>query len=133
MPQHSDLWRKIFSCFLSHRWIDAQILQSILRGLHTGGLVGGFFATNVGHFKPLGIDGWRFAFYFVAIISLVVSGLVLKFAADPRKKVITFFLFFHNKNLSWFPECFFQDPKDRNVTLSLFCVIENNLSSVKLF
>ena len=49
--------------------------------------MGGFFATNVGHFQPLGIEGWRFAFYFVAAISLIVCGLVLKYAADPRKKV----------------------------------------------
>lgn len=62
----------------------------LLSSLHTGGLVGGFFATNVGHFRPLGIDGWRFAFYFVAIISIIVSCLVLRFAADPRKKVQPF-------------------------------------------
>ena len=55
-------------------------------------MLGGFFATNIGHFRPLGIEGWRFAFHFVAVISLVVCVLVLRFASDPRKKVNACFL-----------------------------------------
>ena len=52
-----------------------------------GGMFGGFFATNIGHFRPLGIEGWRFAFHFVAAVSLVVCVMVLRYAADPRRKV----------------------------------------------
>jgi predicted MFS family arabinose efflux permease len=50
-------------------------------------MFGGFFATNVGHFRFGLLDGWRLAFHFVALISLICSLMVLKFAADPRKKV----------------------------------------------
>ena len=54
---------------------------------YEGGMVGGFCATNVGHFRPLGIEGWRLAFHFVALISFVCCLLVLRYAADPRRKV----------------------------------------------
>ena len=50
--------------------------------------MGGFCATNVGHFRPLGIEGWRLAFHFVALISFICCLLVLKYAADPRRKVL---------------------------------------------
>ena len=50
-------------------------------------MVGGFFGTNVGHFQPLGMDGWRLAFHLVAAISLVTAALVFYYAADPRRKV----------------------------------------------
>ena len=49
-----------------------------------GGMIGGFFATNFSHMQILGIDGWRFAFHFVAVISVLVGLGVLKFAVDPR-------------------------------------------------
>ena len=50
-------------------------------------MVGGFFGTNVGHFQPLGIEGWRLAFHMVAVISLTTAVLVFYYAADPRRKV----------------------------------------------
>lgn len=59
-------------------------LMAFTSGL--GGMFGGFFATNVGHFRFGLLDGWRLAFHFVALISLICSLMVLKFAADPRKK-----------------------------------------------
>lgn len=31
-----------------------------------GGMVGAFYATNVGSTQPLGVDGWRFAFHLVS-------------------------------------------------------------------
>lgn len=50
-----------------------------------GGMLGGFFATNVGSTFPLGIiDGWRLAFHAVAAVAFVTTGLVLKWAVDPR-------------------------------------------------
>ena len=58
----------------------------------SGGMVGGFCATNVGHFQPLGMEGWRLAFHFVALISFICCLLVLKYAADPRRKVAQSFL-----------------------------------------
>ena len=47
-------------------------------------MVGGFFATNVGATRPLGIDGWRFAFHLMATVSIVTAALVLNMASDPR-------------------------------------------------
>lgn len=78
----------------------------------TGGMLGGFFATNIGHFHPFGIEGWRFAFYFVAAISMAVCVLVLRFATDPRKKVT---ISLSSKDLpgpqtAW-PSNFFQLPQ----------------------
>ncbi|KAL3153038.1 hypothetical protein ABBQ38_012062 [Trebouxia sp. C0009 RCD-2024] len=49
-----------------------------------GGMVGGFFATNIGSTMPFGMDGWRFAFHLMAMVSLVTSGLVFYMATDPR-------------------------------------------------
>ncbi|KAK9801849.1 hypothetical protein WJX73_001027 [Symbiochloris irregularis] len=51
-----------------------------------GGMIGGFFGTNVGHFQPLGIEGWRLAFHLMALVSLVTAALVFLHAADPRRK-----------------------------------------------
>lgn len=63
------------------------MLAVCTRVIHAGGMMGGFCATNLGHFKPAGVEGWRLAFQFVAIISFVCCLLVLRYAADPRKKV----------------------------------------------
>jgi MFS family permease len=49
-----------------------------------GGMLGGFFATNVSHQQIMGIEGWRFAFHLVAVISVFVGFGVLKLAVDPR-------------------------------------------------
>lgn len=49
-----------------------------------GGMVGGFFATNIGSTMPFGMDGWRFAFHLMAAVSLVTSALVFYVATDPR-------------------------------------------------
>ena len=49
-----------------------------------GGMVGGFFATNIGSTMPFGMDGWRFAFHLMAAVSLLTSGLVYYIATDPR-------------------------------------------------
>lgn len=49
-----------------------------------GGMIGGFFATNIGSTMPFGMDGWRFAFHLMALVSLVTSGLVFYIATDPR-------------------------------------------------
>ena len=55
--------------------------------MYAGGMVGGFFGTNVGHFRVLGMEGWRLAFHLVAVVSLISSFLVRRFASDPRRKV----------------------------------------------
>ena len=52
-----------------------------------GGLAGGFFATSVGGLRPLGLEGWRFAFHVVAGISIGAGLVVLAIARDPRRKV----------------------------------------------
>ena len=52
-----------------------------------GGLIGGFFATNLGRSTIAGIEGWRCAFHLVALVSLITSGLTLWLAVDPRRKL----------------------------------------------
>lgn len=52
-----------------------------------GGMAGGFFATNIGGTVVLGIEGWRCAFHFVALVSVSTSLLVMWLAVDPRSKV----------------------------------------------
>ncbi|KAK9841289.1 hypothetical protein WJX74_003225 [Apatococcus lobatus] len=49
-----------------------------------GGMLGGLYATNVAATHPLGMEGWRFAFLMVALVSLSIGGLTLAFAKDPR-------------------------------------------------
>lgn len=49
-----------------------------------GGMIGGFFATNIGSTQPFGIEGWRFAFHLMAAVSLVTSALVFYLATEPR-------------------------------------------------
>ena len=50
--------------------------------------MGGFFGTNVGHFRVLGMEGWRLAFHLLAGVSLLTSFLVRRLASDPRRKVL---------------------------------------------
>jgi hypothetical protein len=47
-------------------------------------MIGGFFATNIGSTMPFGMDGWRFAFHLMALVSLITSALVFYIATDPR-------------------------------------------------
>ena len=54
-----------------------------------GGLIGGFFATNVGASQPLGLEGWRFSFHLMAAISLATAALIHYQASDPRPRVST--------------------------------------------
>ncbi|PRW33724.1 MFS general substrate transporter [Chlorella sorokiniana] len=49
-----------------------------------GGMAGAFYATNVGATRPFGMEGWRFAFLLVAVISVVTAALVYRYAVDPR-------------------------------------------------
>jgi hypothetical protein len=49
-----------------------------------GGMLGGFFATNVGSTRPLGMEGWRFSFHLMAALALVTVYLLLRWAVDPR-------------------------------------------------
>lgn len=48
-----------------------------------GGMLGALYATNMGALRPLGMDGWRFTFFSVAAISVVVGMLNAMFAHDP--------------------------------------------------
>lgn len=49
-----------------------------------GSLFGGFFALLLSSTTFMGIDGWRIAFHFVAIVSVLVGILVRLFAKDPH-------------------------------------------------
>ncbi len=53
--------------------------------LAAGGMAGGFFATSIGSQKPFGVDGWRFAFFVIAGISVCTGFLTAFMASDPRK------------------------------------------------
>ena len=55
--------------------------------LCAGGLIGGFFATNLGRSTVFGIEGWRCAFHLVALVSIVTSVMTMWLAVDPRKKL----------------------------------------------
>lgn len=49
-----------------------------------GALVGALFATNTGHTRLFGLEGWRFAFICVAIASWCIGIATWAFAVDPR-------------------------------------------------
>ena len=48
-------------------------------------MAGGFFATSVGNGHPLGVEGWRFAFFLIASVSVFTGILTLLMASDPRR------------------------------------------------
>lgn len=48
-------------------------------------MAGGFFATSIGSQRPYGVEGWRFAFFVIAGVSVMTGFLTLFMAADPRK------------------------------------------------
>mmetsp|Transcript_16591 Transcript_16591/g.43015 ORF Transcript_16591/g.43015 Transcript_16591/m.43015 type:complete len:537 (+) Transcript_16591:330-1940(+) len=50
-----------------------------------GGMLAGVFATNIGGRTPFGIEGWRFAYYCTAMISILTGAMVMLYAVDPRK------------------------------------------------
>ena len=49
-----------------------------------GGMAGGFFATSIGDKHPFGIEGWRFAFFLIASVSIFTGILTAVMASDPR-------------------------------------------------
>ncbi|KAL4425866.1 hypothetical protein ABPG75_009882 [Micractinium tetrahymenae] len=49
-----------------------------------GGLLGSLLGANLGHLRPFGMEGWRFAFVLVALASWLIGALTLCFAHDPR-------------------------------------------------
>lgn len=48
---------------------------------YVGVLVGGLFATNVGHMTPFGMDGWRFALHCVALMSILTGQSMVQSSA----------------------------------------------------
>lgn len=48
-----------------------------------GGMLGALYATNMGAYKPLGIEGWRFAFVTVAVLSGIAGLLNAAYVVDP--------------------------------------------------
>lgn len=49
-----------------------------------GALIGAVFATNVGGVRPLGVEGWSFAFGSVALASWAIGAATLALGVDPR-------------------------------------------------
>jgi MFS family permease len=48
-----------------------------------GGMLGALFATNVGAYRPLGVEGWRFAFVTVSLLSAATGLLNAALVVDP--------------------------------------------------
>lgn len=48
-----------------------------------GGMLGTLYATNVGATAPFGMEGWRFAFWTVAVLSAVAGLLNAAYVVDP--------------------------------------------------
>jgi hypothetical protein len=40
-----------------------------------GGSLGALYATNLGAAQPLGYEGWRFAFFSVAMLSILIGAI----------------------------------------------------------
>ena len=40
-----------------------------------GGSLGALYATNLGGARPFGYEGWRFAFFSVAMLSILIGAL----------------------------------------------------------
>ncbi|KAL6780780.1 hypothetical protein ACKKBF_B11780 [Auxenochlorella protothecoides x Auxenochlorella symbiontica] len=49
-----------------------------------GGTLGTLFATNMGHTRPFGLDGWQVTFIAVGTVSLAIGVLNLFASVDPR-------------------------------------------------
>ena len=50
-----------------------------------GGTAGAFFGTAIAASSPMGIPGWRFAFYVLAIMSLITGTITLYYGHDHMK------------------------------------------------
>ena len=42
-----------------------------------GGSLGALYATNLGAARPFGYEGWRFAFFSVAMLSILIGAVTL--------------------------------------------------------
>ncbi|PSC76554.1 MFS general substrate transporter [Micractinium conductrix] len=82
LPNAQSLIADYFSALSRGKAFGALYLTSAL-----GGMLGALFATNMGHTKPWGYDGWRVAFVTVGIVSLIIGLLNWLFAVDPRFKL----------------------------------------------
>lgn len=51
-----------------------------------GGMAGAFLATNAGARSFWGMQGWRFAFHVVGLVSLATAAAVAQLAVDPRRR-----------------------------------------------
>ena len=86
---HKVLLRKlpVYTCQTWHHALSGAPVQSH-KLTKQQGLMSGFSAACVcpaaASTHPLGMEGWRFAFLMVALVSLSIGGLTLAFAKDPR-------------------------------------------------
>ena len=70
---HLPIWRSCRQSLLDRG--KAGLRNSCLVCEHVlwcaaGGMAGGFFATSIGDKHPFGIEGWRFAFFLIASVSI---------------------------------------------------------------
>ena len=84
---HLPIWRSCRQSLLDRG--KAGLRNSCLVCEHVlwcaaGGMAGGFFATSIGDKHPFGIEGWRFAFFLIASVSIFTGILTAVMASDPR-------------------------------------------------
>lgn len=47
-------------------------------------MFGALYATNIGDLVILGIEGWRFSFMSIGVVSIFIGILTLLFGRDPK-------------------------------------------------
>ncbi|KAL4422801.1 hypothetical protein ABPG75_008998 [Micractinium tetrahymenae] len=69
-----------------HASSRGQAFGTLWLTISLGGMLGALYATNTAAHSPLGIEGWRFVFFSVALTSALAGLLCYLFAHDPTYK-----------------------------------------------
>lgn len=69
-----------------HASSRGQAFGTLWLTISVGGMLGALYATNTAAHTPLGIEGWRFVFFSVALASALAGLLCYLFAHDPTYK-----------------------------------------------
>lgn len=65
-------WRRLRHQALKAKTLQAGAWLAQMTSL-LGGSLGAIYATNMGSLRPFGIEGWRVAFFSVAMVSIVIG------------------------------------------------------------
>lgn len=81
---HGELLAGILVVFLM-QWVSLTAAALLAHTqCHPVAAAGALYATNIGALHPLGMEGWRFAFLSVAVVSATIGVLTYLFGHDPR-------------------------------------------------